>query len=157
MRAAGRLELTLAMAVTMTTALGCSYRAQPVSGQQACAPPGGKRCPDGYTCQASAGGRELCWRSGEGPGGPEDDGGVSASDGAPGGAEVGPPRDSGPAPDLPPPVPAPSSRALAAGATISQSTTYRAIRTLGQPPGGNTVRTSATYRSVGGLVGATQK
>jgi hypothetical protein len=67
------------------------------------------------------------------------------------------PVDSPPAADLPPPVPAPSSRALAAGATISESASYRAIRTLGQSPGSNTVRSSATYRSIGGLVGATQR
>jgi hypothetical protein len=159
--------------------VGCSYRPQPVSGQQGCAPAGGKRCPDGFYCAAD----DRCWKNGQGPGGvtgddggaPDGalivvpgDGGSIAADGATtdsaladdGGLashDLPLPVDSPPPPDLPPAVPAPSSRALAAAGTISESATYRAVRTLGQPPGGNAVRSSATYRSIGGLVGATQR
>jgi hypothetical protein len=165
----------LALCIAGLVLAGCSFRPQPVSGQQGCAPAGGKRCPDGYYCATD----DHCWKSGEGPGGtPGDDGGLpdggtttpltdgsigpdmSVSPGGDGGStspEVALPVDRPPPPDLPPAVPAPSSRALATGATISESATYRAVRTLGQPPGSNAVRTSATYRSVGGVIGATQR
>jgi hypothetical protein len=66
------------------------------------------------------------------------------------------------APDLPvfldaPAVgPTPNSLSLAAGGTTCSSVSYKAILTLGQSPGGNTVLQSTSYRLVGGLVGATQ-
>jgi len=154
--------------------IGCRYEAQPLSGKQECGPSGDKRCPDGYACAAD----NRCWKNGEKP---PADGGDHSGDVAPPDAvipqagsdggdlragaadmatlppDAASPRDARVEPDLPPPVPAPSSRALAAGATNSQSATYRAVRTVGQAPGGNTARTSATYRAVGGLVGATQR
>jgi hypothetical protein len=146
-------------------ASACSYRALPPSGQQQCAPVGQKRCPDGYYCAAD----DTCWKNGQRP--PEDggfaddaalDGLGATSEGGPPPFEASPPPDvmvprDTVGPDLPPPLPAPSSRALAGAATISVSATYRAVRTLGQAPGGNTVRSSATMRAVGGLVGATQR
>lgn len=169
------------LAVAVLAAGACTYRAEPASGRQACAPAGGKRCPDGYYCAAD----DVCWRNGQGPtvnsgvdGGGTDGAGESMNPDAPFGAPdavlptgmleidggvlgppdaLVPPPDVRDDPDLPPPVPAPSSRALVAGGTISHSATYRAVRTLGQAPGGNRVKSSATYRAVGGLVGATQR
>ncbi len=45
---------------------------------------------------------------------------------------------------------------LAAGAVVCSSSSYKLIATLGQGPGDNNSATSANYRLVGGLVGATQ-
>ncbi len=50
----------------------------------------------------------------------------------------------------------PSARSLAAGATVSTSPKYRAVRTLGQSPGGNGAASSSNFKMKGGLVGATQ-
>jgi hypothetical protein len=52
---------------------------------------------------------------------------------------------------------APSGHSLVPGGTSSASASYFMIQSAGQSPGGNTVRKSASYRMVGGLVGATQK
>jgi hypothetical protein len=52
---------------------------------------------------------------------------------------------------------APSGHALVPGGTSAESTSYFMIQSAGQSPGGNTVRKSASYKMVGGLVGATQK
>jgi hypothetical protein len=159
-----RRSPTAVLLVGLMAALAgaCTYRARPVSGQQQCGPVGAKRCPEDYYCAEDS----RCWKTGERPG----DGGSVAEGGAsdvlPPGVEVGVdallpgdgnPRDLKVEPDLPPPVPAPPSRALAASAIISESATYRAVRTVGQAPGGNNVRSSTNYRSVGGLVGATQR
>jgi hypothetical protein len=48
------------------------------------------------------------------------------------------------------------ARALVGGATVSTSEHFKAIRTLGQGPGGNGVASSPKNRVQGGLVGATQ-
>jgi hypothetical protein len=53
-------------------------------------------------------------------------------------------------------VPGSPSRALAAGATISTSRNFKAIRTLGESPGGNNTEKSSKYVFHGGLVGSTQ-
>jgi len=177
MRATAPLGCAIVGGLAVLLVSACSYRARPVSGQQQCGPVAGKRCPDGYHCAVD----DRCWKNGEGPdgGGPVPEGGAPdvppPAETEAGGSEAGgidmaptvPPDATAPRdatvlrdivePDLPPPVPAPSSRALAAGATISESATYRAIRILGQAPGGNAIRSSATYRAVGGLVGATQR
>jgi hypothetical protein len=43
----------------------CSYAPSPGNGEQLCGPPGGKRCPDGYTCGLS-GSKAVCFRNGDG-------------------------------------------------------------------------------------------
>jgi hypothetical protein len=55
-------------------------------------------------------------------------------------------------------VPGPYNRALVAGGASATSPLYQVVLTVGQSPGGgNTVKTSANYRFVGGLIGSTQK
>jgi hypothetical protein len=65
--------------------------------------------------------------------------------------------DASPPPDAAPPgFPGGPGRALVGGATVSTSQHYKAIRTLGQGPGGNGVMSSSKHRVQGGVVGATQ-
>jgi hypothetical protein len=83
-----------------------------------------------------------------------------------GGADAAPPPDMDAGEDASPPpvdagidapvVPGSPSRALAAGATVSHSGSFKAIRTLGESPGGNNTESSSNYRFHGGLVGSTQ-
>jgi hypothetical protein len=59
--------------------------------------------------------------------------------------------------DAPQVGPTPTSVGLSAGGITCTSATYKAILTLGQAPGGNTVMRSASYKLIGGLIGATQR
>src|SRR5215470_14427710 len=64
--------------------------------------------------------------------------------------------DASPPPDAAPPAfPGGPGRALVGGATVSTSQHFKAIRTLGQGPGGNGVMSSPKHRVQGGVVGAT--
>jgi hypothetical protein len=67
---------------------GCAYSGAPANGEQECAPPGGKRCPDGYFCAAN----NTCWQNGTVPqldGGPNDGPGSGGVSGTGGGSGAG--------------------------------------------------------------------
>jgi hypothetical protein len=149
----------VAALAALVAAGACKYEAAPLNGAQQCAPiTSGKRCPDGYYCASDG----TCWQSGQAP----SDGGVpdvnnntdAKADGTTDGATDGK-MDGGPVDAFVPydALPAPSGRAVVPGGSKASSSSYKMIKTLGQSPGGNRVRTSPSYRMVGGLIGATQK
>jgi hypothetical protein len=63
-------------------------------------------------------------------------------------------REDMPVPQLPPEPPVASSHAAAAGAVISESARYRAVRGAGRPSAG-VVMSSSRYFAIGGLAGNT--
>ena len=122
------------------------------AGVGACATGGEDASGDGTGVDASHPGTGL--DGGNGDGSQDDGGGDGAPNGADGGSGDSGHHDSGggdAASSLGPP-----SRSLTSGATVSTSTNFKAIRTLGQTPGGNGNASSPHYQFHGGLVGATQ-
>jgi hypothetical protein len=71
------------------------------------------------------------------------------------GGDVEPPSSDGGSDGAPGRLGA-TAHAMAGGATVSKSPSFKAVRTLGQSPGGNGVASSPKYKFHGGLVGATQ-
>ena len=55
-------------------------------------------------------------------------------------------------------IPGPYNRALVSGAVAATSAKYKVVATVGESPGGgNSVKKSAHYKFVGGLIGSTQR
>jgi hypothetical protein len=106
---------------------------------------GGEASDDGTPVLDAAPGHSDS--GGDGSAGPEGDASGDA---------VAPPEDGGGGGDGSALRSTRSARTLAAGGTVSTSAHYKAIRTLGQAPGGNGAGSSAKYTFHGGLVGATQ-
>lgn len=127
----------------------CSLETAPENGKQLCAESVSNPCASGFYCATDG----HCWRDGTGPS--DTDASV-----APMTDTMSPeqPKDAEPPVDAFEPhkaLPAPSGRAVVAGGSRMKSSSYRAVVTAGQPPGGNRVMKSANYRFVGGLVGST--
>jgi hypothetical protein len=147
-RIVSRMALVVILSAAGLTGTGCGG--------------GGKAAPDGGPSgvAGTTGGRGGAG----GASGVAGAGGVGGATAGAGGATAGAggtqtPADGG-TPDAFTPHDAgraPSGHALVPGGTKSASAGYVIVRTAGQSPGGNRVRSSASYKMVGGLVGATQK
>lgn len=88
-------------------------------------------------------------------------GGAGGSQGGSGGGGGSTNTDGGGVVDVGAPhiaIPAPYNRALVPGGGSAGGANHKVIMTIGQSPGGgNTVKKSAKYKFVGGLIGSTQK
>jgi hypothetical protein len=145
MNVVARLTVAALLAVSMT-GIGCGGGGGGKTGGRNAGGAGGATGGGGGATGGSVGGSGATGGTG---------GGIAGSGGSTGGA----PADGG-TPDAFTPHDAgraPSGHALVPGGTKSASASYVIVRTAGQSPGGNRVRSSASYKMVGGIVGATQK
>jgi hypothetical protein len=127
----------------------CTLETAPENGKQLCAESASNPCASGFYCAVDS----HCWRMGTGP----SDADASATQ-TPDAMTIEQQKDAEPPVDAFEPhkaLPAPSGRAVVPGGSRMKSSSFRAVITAGQSPGGNRVMKSANYRFVGGLVGST--
>ena len=149
MNVVARLTVAALLAVSLT-GIGCGGGGGGKTGGRSAGGAGGATGGGGGATGAGAGGSVGGGGAAGGAGG-----GIAGIGGSTGGT----PADGG-TPDAFTPHDAgraPSGHALVPGGTKSASSSYVIVRTAGQSPGGNRVRSSASYKMVGGIVGATQK